>query len=256
MDLGLELAVARRLVLSNVLGLASLRLRDDLQDGDLLPGDRPAAPVVSAALYEAAIDILRDLFPPSSDVWRQLGLQMSHWRDAVEIGSAPTQSADEEAIGRYLARRAAPLKVSAFAVCLLTVRTHLYDGLADCLDHFLAAMVLYDHLCDWEQDLACGRWNAFVAGAPERIDVLAHMISSDTVGAFMRRVSREFDRALEISSSLRLPRLTSELAGLAAEVHRHAGQLQDHYRQLGDHAVTLMFGDRWRAPRTAASVPG
>ena len=246
MDMGLELAVARQLVLSNVLGLASLRLRDDLHDDDLLPEDRPAAPDVSEALYRAATDILRGMFPPSSEIWRELRLQMSYWRGAVELDSATRP---------HLARRAAPLKVSAFAVCELTERPEIYQGLASCLDLFLTAMVLYDHLCDWEDDLACGRWNAFLGDASDRRDVLAQLMARDTIDAYMGRVRREFDRALEICSALMLPRLTSELAGIAAEVQGHAGQLQAHYRQLGDRAVTLMFGDTWRATRTPLSVP-
>ena len=245
-DMGLELAVARDLVLSNVLGLASLRLRDDLQDGDLLPEDRTAAPIVSAALYGAATDVLGGHFPPSAEIWRELELQMSHWHDAVELDLAPPT---------HLSRRAAPLKVSAFAVCELTGKTQIYATLGNCLDHFLTAMVLYDHLCDWQEDLARGRWNAFVGDASDRRVVLAQMMARGSVDAYMERVRSAFDRALATAAGMGLPRLTSELVGIAARVHEHAAQVQAHYRQLGDRAVTLMFGDTWRETRAPLSVP-
>ena len=255
-DTGLEPAIARQLALTNVLGLASLRLRDDLRDGELNSDDRLEAPVVSAALYGAAIDELQALFPQPSELWRELALRMAEWREAVEVDPSSRHRADGDDVDRHLARRGAPLKVSALAVCLLAEQQEIYEKLAICLDHVLVALVLYDHLWDWDEDLAAGRWNAFVADASDRHEVLAGMMARDAIGAYMGRIHREFDRAFEISSNLRLPRLTSELSRIAAEAYEHATRLQAHYRQLGDRAVTLIFGNMWSQARSPVSVAG
>src|SRR5215212_6076164 len=63
---GLDRAISTETAVSNVLGLASLRLRDDLIDGDVDVGDAAGAPVLIATLYEASIDPYRSHFPRGS----------------------------------------------------------------------------------------------------------------------------------------------------------------------------------------------
>lgn len=251
-ELQLDTTLSRELVLSNILGLASIRLRDDLLDGDVDSGDALAVPQLSAALYEAAIDVYRSLFPPSSELWVELAMRMAEWRAAVADNAAPPRAdADPDAIARHLARRGAPLKVSAFAVCLLAGWTDVYPTLARGLDHALAAMVLYDHLCDWQDDLAAGRWNAF-ALEKNRAEVLAAMMATDAIGTYVVRIHVEFDMAQKIVADLGLRGLATQLAATAAKVDQHAMQLQAHYRMVNERAVALMFGrDRVKTARTS-----
>ena len=101
-------------------------------------------------------------------------------------------SASGAAIGRDLAARGAPLKVSVTGLCMLAVAPQILEQLDGCLDHALTGMVLYDHFVDWREDAAAGRWNAFVEHAsasgvsrPEGrrlpADIQVAMLSTDSI---------------------------------------------------------------------------
>src|SRR5258706_4689336 len=87
--LGLDRRVATEIAVSNVLGLASLRLRDDLVDGDVEGGDVAGAPALIATLYEASIEPYRSRFPPASRFWKQLDRWMAEWKAATEDNGQP-----------------------------------------------------------------------------------------------------------------------------------------------------------------------
>ena len=72
---------------------------------------------------------------------------MTEWRAATDVRAG--------SLG--LPSRGAPLKISAFATSLIARDTNRFPLLEGCLDHALTAMVLYDHFCDWREDLAAGR---------------------------------------------------------------------------------------------------
>ena len=254
-EFGLDPRVSQDLVLGNVLGLASVRLCDDLLDGDLDENDSPAAPALSTVLYEAALDIYRSLFPPASALWHELALRMAEWRTAIGDNAAPSESnaTNRDEILRHLARRGSPLRISAFAVCLLAGRTDVYPTLGRCLDHALAAMVLFDHLCDWREDLAAGRWNAFVGAASphaqtaesrarNRVEVATAMMARDAVAQFVTRIRLELASARTLAVVLQLPALASHFAGLAARIEEHAGLLQARYRKLGEGGAAILLG--------------
>jgi hypothetical protein len=77
---GLDADVSRELVLSNVLGLASIRLEDDLADGEVAERDLGAARAVGAALFDAAIEPYRRRIPRDSTFWPAFDGVMSTWR--------------------------------------------------------------------------------------------------------------------------------------------------------------------------------
>jgi hypothetical protein len=126
---------SRAIVLSNVLGLGSIRLQDDLADGEVAPQATEAAGQLAAALYDAALEPYRAWFPPASPFWAHLERCMRAWRSATDA------TGGEE----HLAARGAPLKVSAFALCLLADRLVTFRALEPCLDRALEALVRYDH---------------------------------------------------------------------------------------------------------------
>ena len=153
---GLDEDEATELVVGTVLGLASVRLQDDLADGDVPASERAAAIDLSATLYELALAPYRSRFPASSPFWDHLATTMAAWRAATDGATPRDDRARNELDESHarLAARGAPLKVPAFAICLLTDRIDAYPILDRGLDHALTALVLYDHFGDWQADLA------------------------------------------------------------------------------------------------------
>ena len=237
--LGLKRRISQQLVTSNVLGLASVRLADDLVDGDLLAEDISRARDLSRVLYEAAVRPYRGLFPAESVFWRRLDGWMAAWREATE--PIPAGSAIPPG---YLARRGAPLMISALAVCLLADRESAFERIDECLDHALTAMVLFDHACDWREDLAADRWNAFVAASSKRgeeADVLEAMMTGRSVAPYFEHVDTELDRAVALADGAGVERLASQLRQLRTTFAAEARRLDRRYGELGAAAVRLIF---------------
>jgi hypothetical protein len=252
---GLDGETAGELVLSNVLGLASIRLQDDLADGEVASDDVVAAEALSAALHGEALAPYRARFLVGSSFWDHLDSCMSAWRAATFPAASPAAAGGPatEPASANLAARGAPLRISAFAVCLLTGRVDAYPVLARCLDHALAALVLYDHLGDWRADLAAGRWNAFVAAASElpqtpanrdanRAGTLLGMLNQDAVAKHVERIRAEATLAAELSEGVRSCPLTAYLRGFAARAEEEGSALQAHYRDVAERAAGLLLG--------------
>jgi hypothetical protein len=274
--LGLDRRVSTEIAITNVLGLASLRIRDDLVDGAVSGGDVASAPALIATLFEASIDAYRARFPPASRFWKQLDLWMTEWKTATEDNGQPGPAdgsvgpdgpADGPAASLpdpdpslgHLSRRGAPLKISAYAVCLLTKRPAVFPAVERCLDHALAAMVLYDHVCDWQDDLASGRWNAFVAATgtsqpaedPQRAraGVLAALMSGDAIEHSFARIHAELERAVAASDRIGVPALSAHLNGLATQLDAEGSVMRTRYGELGERAAAVIFGNHPLARR-------
>ena len=246
--LALDPATTQEVVLGNVLGLGSIRLQDDLTDGEVAPGDVAGARRLAAALYESALAPYRARFEPSSPFWDHLVGAMSTWRAAMANDGEPR-----------LAARGAPLKISAYALCLLAGRTPAYEAIEPCMDQALEALVRLDHLADWRVDLDAGRWNAFVADVsigpqvPEarqrhRRAVLVAMMTTDVVADQVARIRSDFLRAAALAEvfgerqALPLPEFVEHLERLAVDAAVQGATLSEHYRDLGDRAAKLLSG--------------
>ncbi len=245
---GLEPRLSAEICLSNVLGLASIRLRDDLEDGELSAPTRAlSAAQTSDRLYEEALLVYRRTFDPESVFWTYLHQRMDEWRAATVDGGSPGQ----------LAGRGAPLKVSAFAVCLLAERQDQFPVIDRCLDHALAGMVRYDHLVDWRDDLAAGRWNAFVAASTEARkgarasgpDVQVTMMTTDVIPAYFALIVEELNRAATLAAGAGVHGLASHLTQTARDLEEQGVGLADRYREISERAQHLVFGIQ---PRLAA----
>ncbi len=160
--------VTRHLVLSNVVGLAYIRLQDVLADGETLPFQPTLAPLLSTLLYQRWMQEYIDLFGGNQRFWARFNQYLAEWLEAT----AASNEMPEHGFRDYgpddflrLAHRGAPLKVCAAGACLLAGREDLLPALADAIDHVLVGAVLLDHAQDWSDDLAAGRYNAFVAYA-------------------------------------------------------------------------------------------
>jgi hypothetical protein len=248
---GLDPAVAEEIVLSDVLGLASVRLQDDLLDGEIAEDDVPGAARLSAALFDEAVAIHRRRFDAASPFWPFLERSMAEW-DRASAGDGASRGAD-------LPLRGAPLKVGAFAVCLLARRMDRWVLVERCLDHALAALVRYDQVRDWEDDLRADRWNAFVAAVSSlpqrpatrdrnRSAVLAALLTRGAAAAEFGRIRAEALRAAHLAVEVGCPPLAGFLSGYAERTAAQGAEVEAHYRGAAERARTLMFGAS--APRT------
>jgi len=160
--------VTRHLVLSNVVGLAYIRLQDVLADGEILPFQPTLAPLLSTLLYQRWTQEYIDLFGGDQRFWARFNQCLAEWLAATATGNEmPEHSFRDYGPDDFLrlAHRGAPLKVCVAGACLLAGREDLLPALADAIDHLLVSAVLLDHAQDWSDDLAAGRYNAFVAYA-------------------------------------------------------------------------------------------
>lgn len=238
---GLDRDVSREIVLSNLFGLGSIRLEDDLADGEVAPRRAPAAKALAAILYELAVDAYRSRFPAGSPFWTHLETCLSDWRAATGEGER-------------LAARGAPLKISAFAVCRLSGRVDAYPTVDRLLDAALEALVVYDHIADWRDDLDAGRWNAFVAAISDgpqvpgersrhRRGVLVAMMTTDAIALHIGRVEMGLLGAADLAETLGapVPALVAHLRTFARQAGEQGRELRAHYRELGDRAASLLF---------------
>jgi hypothetical protein len=157
----------RHLVLSNVFGLAYIRRQDVFIDGDASPHAGPA-PLLSTILYHRWLQEYIGLLGGNSQFWSCFDRYLIQWAKAtLEGNTAPVHGfgtyTEEEFL--RLAHRGAPLKVCCAATALLSGREDLIHALEMTLDYLLIAAVLVDHAQDWADDLATGRYNAFIAYA-------------------------------------------------------------------------------------------
>ena len=251
--LGVEPAVARSLVLSNVLGLVALRLRDDLADGEVEASEMDGATALSGVLFDEAVAIYRHLFPPESPLWGALQASMAAWAAATE---AHRPAARLRPARRFdvIARRGAPLKVSATGICLLAGRPALIPRLDALLDHALAAWILSDDASDWADDVRAGRWNAFVAAlAPGPQDVARYdaivgemrlaMLTGGRLRTYFLRIRREADRAVAIADELGLDALSEHVRRFGERHARAGAELQRLYHSVTERATVLLFGE-------------
>ena len=236
---GLDAELTRELTLSNLLGLVAVRLEDDLRDGEMPVSDVAGAEQLAVATFDEALAVYRARFDPGSPFWGFLERSMATWRAGADGSDAPT--------------RGAPIKIAAFACCLLADRKADWPRLDRCLDRTMSALVAYDQFCDWEEDLAARRWNAFVAAVSpgpqgpaerdrNRAAVLTAMLTRDVIDEHFRRIAAEVFDAAALASELGLDSLRAYLVQWAARSAAQGAEVARHYRSVADRATQLMFG--------------
>ena len=240
---GVDRPTCVEITLSNVLGLAYVRLVDDIADGE------SEAPVsksdeLASALYGAALDVYRKRFAVASPFWSQLELRMREWR------AATTSNASQS----YLAQRGAPLKISAYALCLLAGRDAAFPALASVLDRALTAMVAYDHYIDWREDIAAARWNAFVERAmltgarpprtaPTERDLLVSMLTTDLVEQHFDLIRHELELAANLAAAIGVPGLALHLQKVCDRLDHEGSETAARYAVFAGRGYSLLFHD-------------
>jgi hypothetical protein len=218
---GLDATTRDALSVANVLGLVAVRLRDDASDDELdatLTGYSQSTEL-AGKLLDAALEPYRARLSPDSPFWPAL----ERWL------ADPTPGA--------------PLKVPAYAICLLADRLDAWPRLDECLDHALRALVLYDHAADWPADLAAGRTNHFAdhLGSRSAAEVRVALMAGSEAGAYFDRIESELTAAADLADRLVVGALAGHLRALAVRLHSDGLALEAHYSSLGDRAAVL-FG--------------
>jgi len=209
-----------------------------------LPSEREANLQVLHNLQLQVQSVLESL---NRDRDRRLFLErsMAEWRRA-STAEGPLRWAE-------LSRRGAPLKIAGFATCLLADRRDSWELVERCIDHALLALVRYDQVRDWEDDLRADRWNAFVATISpfpqtpanrerNRATVLAGLLMGGAAGAEFARIRADAVRAACLATELDCRPLAAHLSDYAERTAAQGVEVEAHYRIAADRATTLIFG--------------
>jgi hypothetical protein len=249
-NLGLPHDTQRLLMLSNVFGLGYVRVQDDLTDDEAAKAPREEALALSTLLYHLWMDAYRDLFSAHPAFWPRLDAILGEWVQATLAGNQPNAGAAwplTEPARLQLAHRGAPLKLAPGGACLLAGKDGLIPTWDEALEHLLAAMVLFDHAQDWRDDLAAGRYNAFIAYASPLPQTAEHreanqravfddMLHGRGGRPYFARIMEEADAAERLAQRTACAGLGEYLArlkaGLATSGERWAESYQAHLRAI------------------------
>jgi hypothetical protein len=237
----LDPRLVEALVRSNVLGLLSIRLEDDLEDGDVPRADITDVRALARLAFDAAVSEYEPWFDAASPVWSFLEQSMAEWRAGAS--------------GAGLSARGAPIRIAGYACCVHAGRLDLWPKLEASLDHAVTGLVLYDQFCDWEIDLAAGRWNAFVATVVgidqdrsrrdrDRAAVLTAMLTRGVVREHFDAAARMATDAATLAADLNVTELAAFLTSWAARTSDQGAQVAEHYQHAGDQARRLLLGTR------------
>jgi len=262
--LGLHASAIAALTLANVYGLAYVKLRDDLSDGEISEGDRPAALTLAMTFHRRWLLTYTGLFPGDSPFWSFFERYMAQWiaatlRSRQALGK-PFRDYDEADL-RGLGERGAPLMICAAAVCLLARQEGLIPSFEAMLGHLLTGAVLLDHALDWSDDLAAGRYNVFVAYASalpqtfaykgaNRRAVAEELMVGNAARPYFRLIGRELQVATDASCAAGVTGLTDYLIWLQS-------QASDYGRRLAQDSRTRLHAlvGRILEPALAADIP-
>ncbi|MCJ7825284.1 MAG: hypothetical protein MUP44_10320, partial [Anaerolineales bacterium] len=161
--LGLSEAQQRQLVAATVFGLGYVRLHDDRRDGEAASGSGEISRRLELLLKQAAESELRALLGEHRWFWEQYQRDLGHWHQASRNAQLLTNVFEVNPGSLIqLGDIGAPLLIVCAAGYALQTGKQSLELLTTPVRHYLAAVVLYDHLKDWQEDLAAGRPNLFI----------------------------------------------------------------------------------------------
>jgi hypothetical protein len=248
--------ITHRLVLSNVIGLAYIRLQDVLADGEALPIQPALAPLLSTLLYQRWMQEYIAQFGGDQRFWARFNQYLAEWLEATTTSNKMPERGfqDYEPVDfLQLAHRGAPLKVCAAGACLLAGREDLLSALADAIDHLLVGAVLLDHAQDWSDDLAAGRYNAFVAYAspqpqtPECLETNTRAVQQeiclgDAARPYFQVARDHLQTARKSAEPANCPDFDRYLAWLSEQAAARSERLASSAAALLNDAVRQLFG--------------
>jgi hypothetical protein len=245
-----------RLVSANILGLGYVRLYDDRADADQAPNDRQLSLRLEALLLEAAREEYRDLIGDEPWFWGLFNDHLECWREAVQhdLGGM-TAGALEADPCPQLSEIGRPLLIGCAAVCSLAGARSQLAAVEEPVRHYLAAAVLYDHLKDWQADLAAGRRNVFIRwmmrGEPRRQaghDPLQAMYVALTnvpqVHGYVRLLLGQLERGVDLAQAAKMEGFAWHLQALHAEASESARSMMSGMDKLLSQAQAMLLSGK------------
>lgn len=243
------------LVVSNAFGLATVRLIDDLVDGELDPGQREGMMLLATALHGEWLRRYGRLFGGASLFWEFQQQATLDWLGATDPVDVPPQdlfaSAEPDAL-LWLARRGAPLRLCGVGACLLGSREATIPVVEAAVNRLLVAGVLLDHAHDWADDLRAGRYNALVAyydpqqgvqpGEAGRRAVLEALLLGDGGQAYFSIIEGQVQAAREAASEIPCPELAGYLDWFSARTTEYGRGLAAAYQGWLRDKTVQVFG--------------
>ncbi len=256
-SLGLAAEVTDDLVLANGFGLCFIVLEDRLQDEALTLEARHDARHLSKALHHWWLAQNTLLCSGNQLFWGAFARIMEEWRTATAVSNDQPGCRFDDVIQRdwrRLAHRASPLKVCCVAATQLADRPALLAPLERSLDDLHVAAVLLDHAQDWMDDLAGGRYNAFVHDCMSRTDsaeesrnpaqtVMEELWFGDGGRAYFATAHARLDQALAMAEPIGCVPFCDYLVGYHARLDRYQHAMQRAAHDLLDKATAGIFGE-------------
>lgn len=247
------------LILANVYGLGYIGLQDSLID-TARDEKRTVTLCLATALQQLWIEQYRETFPAGSAFWQSFSAFMHQWLAAtLASNSQPTtdfQTFVEESY-LQLAWRGAPLKLCCAAATLLARREVNLTSLLAAIDSLLTAAVLLDHQQDWQEDLADGRYNAFVhfasplpQSAEERMAnhkrVLKKIVLEGATAPYFDLVQKHLHHAIRHADAAGCPQLITHMQEFSAEISAYQEQQSVNIAAIVKRTGQLLFGPAYR----------
>lgn len=160
--------LCRDLAVGNVFAMIHFFLLDDVMDAqtDMNKIDVRDSLVLGQLFQGLFQQRYGRHYPPSSPLWVYYRGYMEQWALAVsQEGESFADPRDPE----QLARKAAPVKLCAAGMLLLSGQQSCMPGLEEAIDLVLATLQLSDNWADWRDDLIVERCNAFLTLARQRL---------------------------------------------------------------------------------------
>nr|WP_110931584.1 class 1 isoprenoid biosynthesis enzyme [Paenibacillus bouchesdurhonensis] len=151
-------ADCRKIAIANIFGMLYYHLIDDLMDN---PDARfkHQLPLADLIHFEF-MSIYREYFPTGSPFWSYFRKYVSEWADAVTHENSNNFFLEHPV---RVAHKAAPVKLSVAAICLLSGQEQMIPLLEDNVDTVLITLQMLDDWMDWEKDLKEGSYNCLIA---------------------------------------------------------------------------------------------
>lgn len=157
--------LCRRISVANVFGFLYFLIQDAVMDttpgeykADLLP--------VGNLFFLDFFEQYRQLFPDDSPFWSYFRKYLQEWAESViqeRKGYWQGKRDFDTADLVQLAHKAAPLKITVAAVCLLSGREATLELLTQAVDATVITFQLMDDWDDWREDLAIGNCSFFLS---------------------------------------------------------------------------------------------